>query len=230
MNHSGSSASRAAQPSIRSGSRFSLAQGRVKTSAARRVHKCGFSIQVSTTSRRPGSSMRQRDATLARLSATAQPSRSGRRSVTKPQTLASGAIPFRAENPPRDDLEVPHRFAPQAPAKVKRLILREIAERFLDRGVHAWQRDAPMVPARFLVALFLLRPLGAAKGSQGLQQPSVSGVDDCGGHDTGNASVSDEQSLNAKLSRRPRPILIVVRGPPRSPTFRSRERVARHAG
>ena len=43
-----------------------------------------------------GSSMRQRDATLARLSATAQPSRSARRSVTKRQTLASGSIDFRA--------------------------------------------------------------------------------------------------------------------------------------
>jgi hypothetical protein len=97
MNHWRSSARSAAQPSIRSGSRFSFAHGSVNTSAARRVHKCGFSIQASTASSQLGSAMRQREPAIARLSATAQPSRSARRSVTNAHTSASGSIDFRAK-------------------------------------------------------------------------------------------------------------------------------------
>ena len=96
MNHWRSAASRAAQPSMRSGSRSSLVHGKVKTSAARRVHKCGLAAQPSTTSSRAGSARRQRPPTLASVSATAQPSRSPMRRVTNAQTSASGAMALRA--------------------------------------------------------------------------------------------------------------------------------------
>ena len=62
MNQSGSAASVAHQPSTRARiarswgfGKFCLVQGRVITSAARRVHRCGLVTQVSTVSSRDGS-------------------------------------------------------------------------------------------------------------------------------------------------------------------------------
>jgi len=90
---------------------------------------------------------------------------------------------FPRQDPRRDDLEVLHWLAPQAPAELERLLLRQVAERLPDRDVHLRQRDAPMLPARFLVALFLLRPLGVAERAQGLQEAGLGGVEDIVGHD-----------------------------------------------
>ena len=140
-----------------------LGPGRVKTSAARRVHKCRLSIQVSTWSSRRVSWSKQRAAASARLSATAQPSRSGKRPVTKRQTSASGSIDLRARSA-RDDLEVPYRLAPQAPAKVERLLLGKAAKRLPDRGVHARQGRAPMLPPRLLVGLLPFPRSGEPSG------------------------------------------------------------------
>src|SRR5271157_6126182 len=60
-----------------------------------------------------------------------------------------------------------------------------------------------MLPARFLVALFLLRPLEATERAQGLQQPRLSGFDDCVGHDKSPAA--SPCGLERPAATRPRP-------------------------
>src|SRR5205085_2756805 len=79
--------------------------------------------------------------------------------------------------------------------QLKRLLLRETAERLPDCGAHLRQRDAPLLPPRFLVALLLLRPFAAPERAQGLKEAGLSGVEERVGHDESLPRVDAVRSL-----------------------------------
>ena len=158
MNHSGSSASLEAQPSIRSGARPFLVQGKVKTRAARLVQRCWLAIQDSTSSSRRGSAKRQRDPTDARLSATAQPSRSATRVRTNFQSCSVAGIASNAR------IRAPRSLSPK---RVRAKDAHSTPEAFVEEGLSGspGSRDPslveqhPNVPTSISDKLFLF-PLG----------------------------------------------------------------------
>ena len=109
----------------------------------------------------------------ARLSATAQPSRSAMRSVTNAHTRASGATDCRARIRAATIFKSQTGSRHRRSASASEVAAVELGDRVADRGVHLRQRDAPVLPARLLVALFLLGPLAVGEGAQCGDQPFV---------------------------------------------------------
>jgi hypothetical protein len=71
---------------------FIRVQGRVITSAARRVHICGEVVQPSTSSSRDGSATSRRAPASEAWSASAQPSNCGTQEAISRQTASSGRM------------------------------------------------------------------------------------------------------------------------------------------
>jgi len=109
MNHSRSSASRAAQPSIRSASRSPFAQGKVKTSAARRVWVCDPDFDDVEPAGVCHQAPRRDGSKIVRCGPAVE---IGQTLGHESPDVCVGLDRLPPKNPPCDDLEVPDRLAP----------------------------------------------------------------------------------------------------------------------